>query len=141
MVGRGVKMSLVIAPLMIASYFVGLPYGPKGVATVYSVVMVLWLVPVVVWSLHGTVVSVKDVLIAVSRPMISSAVAAAAALGVCSICPPSHWAKLLIGGAVLAGVYFGMILYVMGQKTLYADLLQRLVRRSPVEEEALTSVQ
>jgi PST family polysaccharide transporter len=141
MVGRGVRMSLVIAPLMIASYFIGLPYGPTGVATAYSIVMVLWLVPVVLWSLYGTVVSVKDVAGAVSRPLISSAVAAAAAFAVCLICPPSHWVRLLTGGVVLAGVYFGMILYVMGQKALYADLLQKLVRRSPAAEEALTSVQ
>ena len=49
---RGFKMSLVIAPVMIASYFVALPYGPKGVALAYSTVMLLWLVPVTLWSVH-----------------------------------------------------------------------------------------
>lgn len=140
LVGRGVQMSLVIAPLMIAGYFVGLPYGPKGVASAYSVVMTLWLVPVVIWSLHNTAVSVKDVLVAVSRPLASSFVAATVAVAVCSIYAPSHWARLLIGSTVLMAVYFGMILYVMGQKELYADLLWKLFRRSS-EEAALMPVQ
>ena len=36
------KMGLVIAPIMIAGYVIGLPYGPKGVALAYSAVMLLW---------------------------------------------------------------------------------------------------
>jgi len=141
MVGRGVKMSLAIAPTIIASYFVGLPYGPKGVAYAYSSMMMLWLVPLVVWSLHGTVVSSRDVLVTVSRPLVSSGVAAAVALGVSSVLGPSHLVRLLGGGLVLLSTYLGMILYVMDQKSLYADLLQKIVRRSPVEEEALVSAQ
>ena len=60
-------MSLVIAPLMIGSYFFGLPYGPKGVAVAYSTMMLLWLVPVSAWSVHGTAVSFKDVVSTAAR--------------------------------------------------------------------------
>jgi PST family polysaccharide transporter len=137
MVGRGVKMSLVIAPIMIGSYFIGLPYGPKGMAWAYSTVMLLWLGPVVIWSLHGTAVSLKDVSIAVSRPLLSSATGAAAALAVCSICGRSHWVRLGAGGFALAATYLVMMLYVMGQKTFYVDLLQKMFRRAPSEEIAL----
>ena len=139
LVGRGVKMSLVIAPLMIVSYLVGLPYGPKGVAWAYSSVMMLWLIPVVVWSLHGTVVSFMDVLVTVSRPLAASGIASAVALGVCSVYGPSHLARLFGGGFVFVSTYLGMILYVMGQKGFYVDLLQKFIRRSPVEEKALVS--
>ena len=41
LVGRSLKMGLVIAPLMIASYVIALPYGPQGVAFAYSAVMML----------------------------------------------------------------------------------------------------
>ena len=139
MVGRGVKMSLVIAPLMIASYLLGLRYGPQGVAFAYSAVMVLWLLPVIVWSVHGTVISVRDILITASRPLASSAVAGATAFGVCFIFGHSHLARLILGGIVLLGTYLGMLFYVMGQKAFYLDLLKSFTKRSPVEEKVLVS--
>lgn len=140
---RGFKMSIVIAPLMIASYFVGLPYGPKGVAFAYSTIMVLWLAPVTLWSVHGTAVSFRDVVATASRPLIASLVAGAAAFGVCSAYGryQDHLARLVIGGLALAATYLVTILYVMGQKAYYVDLLQKFTRRSPVEGEALASAQ
>src|ERR1039458_650536 len=57
LVRRALKMGLVIAPLLILAYLVGLPYGPKGVALAYSGTMLLWVVPVIAWSVHGTVIS------------------------------------------------------------------------------------
>jgi O-antigen/teichoic acid export membrane protein len=141
MVGRGVKMSLVIAPLMIASYFVGLPYGPKGVAFAYSTVMILWIIPVIAWSVHATAISLRDILTVVSRPLASSAIAGAFAFGVCSLYGQSHLARLLLGSVVFIGTYLGILLYIMGQKSFYVDLLQKFIRRSPVEEKALVSVQ
>ena len=137
MVGRGVKMSLVIAPLMIASYLIGLPYGPKGMAWAYSSVMVLWLLPVVVWSLYRTPISIRDVAVTVSRPLLSSVVSAVAALGVCSMHSMSHWARLSVGGIVLTATYLTIMLYVMGQKTFYFDLVQKMFRRAPVDEIAV----
>src|ERR1039458_7022434 len=47
LVGRSLKMGLVIAPLMIASYVIALPYGPQGVAFAYSTVMMLWALPAI----------------------------------------------------------------------------------------------
>ncbi len=139
MVGRGVKMALVIAPLMIASYFVGLPYGPKGVAFAYSVVMVLWTVPVIVWSVYGTVISPRDVFVAVSRPLASSAVGAAVAFTGCLLCGPSHWVRLALGSALLIVTYLVTLFYVMGQRAFYMDLIQRFTRRLPVDDEVLVS--
>jgi PST family polysaccharide transporter len=40
-------MALVITPLMIAGYFIGLPYGPRGVALGYSALMTLWVIPAI----------------------------------------------------------------------------------------------
>jgi PST family polysaccharide transporter len=141
MVGRGVKMSLVIAPLMIASYFMGLPYGPRGVAFAYSGVMVLWLIPVVVWSVHGTVISFKDILIAVSRPLASSIVAAGVAFGVLlfggQLLAPLP--RLLLECSILLVTYLGMLLFVAGQKSFYVDLLRGLNGPSAVEEKSLAS--
>jgi O-antigen/teichoic acid export membrane protein len=141
MVARGAKMSLVIAPLMIASYLVGLRYGPTGVAIAYSSVMLAWLVPVVAWSVYGTAVSLRDVVTTVSAPLVSSGVAGLVAFAVCSRYGHSHLARLVLGLSVLTTTYLFMILYVMGQKSFYFDLLGKFIHRSTVEEEALVSAQ
>jgi O-antigen/teichoic acid export membrane protein len=55
--GRSLRISLVIAPLVIAACLIGLPYGPNGIAFAFSAAMTLWLVPHVVWCLHNTMIS------------------------------------------------------------------------------------
>ncbi len=57
LVGRLLRIGLVLAPIMIAGYVIGLPYGPSGVALAYSAVMMLCVVPLVAWSVRGTVIS------------------------------------------------------------------------------------
>ncbi len=69
LVGRGLKIALVIAPLMIVGYLIGLPYGPEGVAFAYSAMMMLWIFPIIAWAIHGTMISFWDVLQTVSRPL------------------------------------------------------------------------
>ena len=138
---RGFKMSLVIAPLMIASYFVALPYGPKGVAVAYSTVMLLWLVPVTLWSVHSTAVSFKDVVSTASHPLIASLIAGVVAYAVCLGYGHDghHLARLIVGGLTLTATYLVTILYVMKQKSYYIDLLQKFTRRAPVEENVLAT--
>ena len=69
MVGRSLKIALVLAPIVITGYLIGLPYGPKGVALAYSSAMSLWLIPHMVWCVHGTMISLRDIFLAVRRPL------------------------------------------------------------------------
>jgi len=137
LVGRSLKMGLVIAPVMIGSYVIGLPYGPRGVAFAYSVVMTLWVVPMIVWSVHGTVISLRDIFLAVSRPLASSVVAGGLAFGVRSVYGQSlsPLPGLLLESAVLLVTFVGMLLFVTGQKALYLDLLRGLTGSSSAKEE------
>ena len=48
-VGKSLRIALVLAPLVIGGYLIGLPYGPKGVASGFSTMLVMWVVP----HLHG----------------------------------------------------------------------------------------
>src|ERR1700674_62844 len=139
MVSRNLKLVLVLAPLVIAGYALGLPYGPKGVAFGYSAAMTLWVVPHIAWCVHGTVVSLRDILLVSSRPFVSGIVAAAMALGVQFICGQSlsPLPRLILGATVLLGAYVVMLFYVMGQKAVYVNLFQGLSKRSSVEEETL----
>ena len=136
LVGRSLKIALVIAPLVIASYILGLPYGPTGVAFAYSAVMTLWLVPHIAWCIHGTMISLRDLLRVSRRPFLSAIVAAAVAFTAQLFYGQSlsPLPRLLLGGGILLIVYLWMLLYVMGQKAFYLDLLQGLRKRSSIDE-------
>jgi len=137
LVGRSLKIALVFAPLMIAGYVIGLPYGPKGVALAYSTVMTLWVIPHIAWCVHGTVISLRDILLAVSRPLASSIVAAGLAFAVRFFygqwLPPLP--RLVLESTVLLATFLGLLVFVAGQKSLYLDLLRGLRGPSSVKEE------
>ena len=128
LVGRSLKMGLVVGPVMILSYVMGLSYGPRGVAFAYSAVMMVLVIPIVAWSVHGTVVSFRDILLTLSRPLVSSIVAAGLAFGVASVYGQSlsPLPRLLLENAVLLATFAAMLLFVTGQKALYVDLLSGL---------------
>lgn len=140
LVGRGLKIALVLAPVMITGYVLGLPYGPRGVALAYSSVMTMCVLPLMAWAVHGTAVSMSDVLRTASRPLISGLVAAAAALVLAYLLGTNNTAliRLAIGSVVLFGVYTGMLLYIMRQKSFYVELIHTFLKRAP-EEEVLAS--
>ena len=131
LVGRSLKIALVFAPLVVTSYVVGLPYGPKGVAFAYSAFMTLWLVPHLAWCVHGTGVALKDIFLAISRPLLSAVVATALAAGVALLLLESFppMGRLLLGVSILLAAYVGMLFYVMGQKTFYLDLVRGMTTR------------
>jgi PST family polysaccharide transporter len=141
MVGRNLKIVLVLAPLVIAGYAIGLPYGPKGVALGYSAMMALWAIPHIAWCVHGTPVSLRDILRTASRPMVSGIAAAVLAFGVQFFFAQS-WSplpRLILGTAILLCAYVGMLFYVMGQRAVYWDLLQGLTRSASPEDKILAS--
>lgn len=133
LVKRSLKMSFVIAPVMIGSYLIGLPHGPQGVALAYSTGMMLWVLPLIVWAVHDTVVSVRDILEAVARPLAASLLAAVFAFAVRYLygqfLPPL--ARLVLETAVLLFAFVGILLFVTGQRSLYLDVLRGLRKPSP----------
>lgn len=129
--GRSLKIALVLAPLVMASYVIGLPYGPTGVALAYSAFMTLWVVPHIAWCIHGTGITLKDIALSVSRPLISALVASALAWAAVFFLlgTAAQVTKLLIGMSVLFLGYVGILFYVMGQKHFYLDLLHVLLKK------------
>jgi len=141
MIGRNLKVVSVLAPLVIGGYVLGLPYGPKGVAIGYSAIMTLWVIPHIAWCVHGTVVSLRDILLVASRPMVSGIAAAALAFGVQFFCRQylSPLPRIILGAIVLFGAYAGMLLYCMGQKAFYLNLLRGLTGQRSLEDDVLMS--
>jgi O-antigen/teichoic acid export membrane protein len=125
---RSLAVALVIAPLCVTGYLIGLPYGSTGIALAYSTTMSLWVVPHIIWCLKDTMISPRELVLAMWPPLGSSIVAAAVALLAQSYF--GHWQspvwRLLFGGCVMGAAYGGMLLFVMGQKSFYLGLLIQL---------------
>jgi len=107
-----------------------------------SAMMTLWLIPLVIWALHDTIISPRDILLVVRSPLASCIVAAglafAARLFCAQLLPPLP--RLVLESALLFGTFFGMLLFVTGQKSFYMGLLRELLkRRSAVEEDLATA--
>ena len=134
-------MALVFGPVMITGYVMGLPYGPRGVAFAYSAAMMLAVVPLMAWATRGTVVSLRDALLVVSRPLLSGMVAAGLAFGLQFLYGPllPPLPRLALGVTVVSSAYLGMLLYVMGQKLFYLDILRGFIGPLPVEEQVVVS--
>jgi PST family polysaccharide transporter len=141
LVRRGLNMALVLAPVMIAGYAIGLPYGPRGVAFAYSAMMTLCVIPLIACAVRGTVISVRDILLTASRPLLSGIVAAGLVLGLQFWYGPflSPLPRLILGVALVLAAYLGMLLYVMGQKQFYLDLLRGFIRPASVQEQLVVS--
>ena len=140
LVRRSLKITLVFAPMLILGCLLGLPYGAAGVAFAYSAVMVLWAVPHVAWCVHGTAISLRDVAAVVIRPLACSVIAGAVGYAVRLTCGDclSPLPRLVLETGVLAVTFFGLLVFVAGQKALYVDLLRGLSRRVPVQDYAKT---
>jgi O-antigen/teichoic acid export membrane protein len=128
---RSLQLGLVIAPLVIAAYSFGLNYGPAGVAFSYSAIMVLWLVPHVAWALHGTPISIRDLAQVMAGPFLAGVVASACAFEACQQLGQELPAmlRLALGGTTMAVVYGGILVFFVGHRALYADVLAALRRR------------
>ncbi len=141
LVRRSLNIALVFAPTIIAGYVLGLPYGPKGVAFAYSAVMALWVIPFIAWCVRGTSVSFWDVLRAVVGPLASGIFAGGLAFAVRVACDQllAPLPRLVLESSVLLTAFFGLLLFVGGQKRLYFDLIRGLRKPSLTESVELTS--
>jgi PST family polysaccharide transporter len=127
---RSLHLALALAPVVIGAYLIGIPYGPRGVAIAYSTAMALWLVPHVLWCLHGTPISVSDFLTATGRPLLAGIVAALVAAAVIYAAQPmsSELLRLACAGLAMALTYALMLLVIMRQMRFYLELIQGLRR-------------
>jgi len=141
LVERGLKIALILGPVMIAGYVIGLPYGPRGVAFAYSAVMMVCIIPLIAWVTHGTVISISDILRVVSRPLLSGIMAAGFVLALQYLYRPflSPLPRLVLGVALVLAGYLGMLLYVMRQKLFYWDLFRGFSTPSAAEDQLVVS--
>jgi PST family polysaccharide transporter len=135
-VGRNLRIALVLTPLLISGYAIGLHWGPKGVACAYSAVMITTVIPLVAWGIRGTPISLRDILLTVNRPLLSGIVAAAVAFGLQFYYGPllSPLPRLALGVTILCVVYLLMLMYVMKQKELCMEIIRGLMKPHSADE-------
>jgi hypothetical protein len=93
--------------------------------------MSVLVIPMIAWATHGTVISLRSVLLAVRAPFVSALVATLPTAAVhLAFSGSSPLIRLAFSGTVLLVSYLLMLLYVMGQKEFYADLLRELRGRT-----------
>ncbi len=126
LIRRGVQIGLFSASFMVTGIVIGLPYGPRGVALAYSTVMVLKLVPISLWALHGTGVRVREFVGALACPLAACAVAAMVGFGVHSLRPPTLLPvfRLMLDAGSFGATYLAVLLLIAGEKALYLDLFR-----------------
>jgi PST family polysaccharide transporter len=125
---RNLMLSLLIAPVVILGYIAGLRYGANGVAAGFSIATLLLVVPVICCSTPGTSISALDAFRVILRPLISILAGAGVAVAAWSfihvLTPPLL--RLVIANVVLFGVYGIVLLFIMGQKSVYVALLREI---------------
>jgi len=135
-VAKNLRIALVLTPLLISGYIIGLHWGPEGVACAYSSVMMLAVIPLIAWASHGTPVSLRDLLVTVSRPLVSGIAASCVTLALRFYYGPllSPLPRLALGVAILCSVYLWMLMYVMKQKDLYMEIIRGLMKPHSADE-------
>lgn len=132
LIRRSVYIGFFSASLVIAGVVAGLPYGPIGVATAYSVTMVMKVIPVTVWALHGTGIRFREIVMALARPLAASLLAAAISWQAHALYAPalSPVLRLILDVGVFGAIYVSTLLLIAGEKALYLDLF-RVAKASP----------
>ena len=127
-VQRSLKMALMITPIIIFGYTLGLSRGPHGVAAGFSITMLLLIVPFLLWARHGTSISARDILSATMAPLTSAAAGALLTVAVYSLFADilSPLLRLVTATTFFFAVYLLVLLFVMNQKSLFQGFLREL---------------
>jgi PST family polysaccharide transporter len=123
---RNFNLALLITPVVIVGYVIGLRHGPQGVATGYSIAMVLLVVPIVLWAKHGLPITGGDILSTLKPPFVSVLVGTAGMLAAASLVDRVGpvLLRLVIESSLFFGLYASMLLFGMKQKALYMSILR-----------------
>lgn len=123
------QLGLITAPIIVAAFAIGLPYGPEGVAVSYSTAMALLFLPTWAWAVRGTGVSLRDVGSVLWGPAVAGFAAFLAAAGTRRLAelsmPPA--AAALLSAVLFSLVYAFVLLYAFGKWRFFVGLLEDLM--------------
>jgi O-antigen/teichoic acid export membrane protein len=124
---RALKISSLVVTVAIVGYGLGLRAGPQGVALGFSLAMTLLVVPISMWAVRDTAISVWDIGRGVMYPLLSIAAASTAAYVLHGWTNGFDAAliRLVVETAILFGTYTVVLLWVLGQKAKYSAILRQ----------------
>jgi len=128
---RSTFMSFVLAPTVVLAVWLGMPYGPKGVAIGYSTAMGVLLLPMTIWAFHGTGISLLRYWKAIRYPILAACAALASGVLVNLLTSDAFrpiW-RFSIGCSIVLSVYVAALLVVKEQRQICFDLASQIVRR------------
>jgi len=129
---RSLKMGLVVTPLIICGYSVGLSRGPSGVAVSFSITMICVAAPLILfWAQHGpqgTVVKWKDLMDCMLPPVVAAAGAAVATIALQTLFTHALpvFFRLPAALTLFFSVYLLILLGAMKQLALFRSVLQEI---------------
>jgi len=128
---QSLHMALILAPSLIVGVLLGLKFGPIGVALATSITMTLLVIPLIAYAIAGSNISGAHIWQSVRGPLVSGILAAIAGVGVkfalASTVPLV--ALLFLGVCVVFVAHFLSLIYLMGQKEVYLDLIKQILRK------------
>ena len=124
---RSLAIAFLIAPVVTASVFVGVHYGPAGVAACYSCAVCLLVAPVIAWAAHDTGITMRAYFAAIKAPCGAGALAFIAGISINLFAGMPPLLRLALGLVVVFGVYGWVLLILFGQLDTYTDLLRQLM--------------
>jgi O-antigen/teichoic acid export membrane protein len=130
MVGRSLRITCASTGVTLVACIAGIPHGATGIASAYSIALLLWVVPCLAWCVHGTPVRLSDLLHTTWGPLLGSAVASAVAfVTVNSFSQPLE--RLFVGGVLMCCGYFVIVWFIFRQRDFYLGLVKdlRLISR------------
>jgi O-antigen/teichoic acid export membrane protein len=130
---RSMNIALLIAPVVITGYALGLPYGAMGVAMGFSVAMLLLTIPIIAWVKRDMPFTTRDIVLHIAQPAIAAVVAAVVALASEPITSRIDWTflRLVVESAVLMVTYLVVLLIPARQRATYIGLFRELKRKRP----------
>jgi PST family polysaccharide transporter len=127
-VRRQIHINMLIFPVMILGIFAGIHFGPVGVAAGYSTAMLTLVLPVLIWALQGTGISLRAYWDVIRAPLAAGLLGGFAGWCFHRAEQTSISVTLLLFGelSIAFVVYALVLLFVMRQKDLYIEVFSQL---------------
>ncbi|MFE1744019.1 lipopolysaccharide biosynthesis protein [Coleofasciculus sp. H7-2] len=128
---RMFKWGVFSSTFLAMSFFIGLPYGAKGVALSYSIAKLLQTWPCMYYATRNTSITMLDLLRAVQQPLLASIPAGAIALTLKLTIGSSlpAWSTGIITSLAMALTYYLIMFHVFNAKELYLSVVSQFKRR------------
>jgi O-antigen/teichoic acid export membrane protein len=128
---RMLKWGVFASSLTVVSFFIGLPYGARGVALCYAVAMLLQVYPCMYYATRGLEITTSDLFSAIAQSLVAALIAGLATIGIKFALNPilPVWGIAIACTLVMAGLYVAIVFYLFGKKSFYLSFLREFKQR------------